>query len=287
MLCIAACNETHNGQQPVGGAVDTEAQVQRYLRHAYLDLEGRAPTDDELATATTRLQAAGNTAAARGELVGELIDGSEFATVWTQELENAIFGGNSLEEQYDLVCGIIRGTDPECLSCSLADSCACQCTSLMAYNDERAELRLVPIQFADGNSSSSIERRYASSVGYFALAGAAETRVRTLFDDFLSRPAEADEIENGRSMIFGAIIPGSPAGLMFHRHGASYADLVDIVFSSEVYRESIVRRVFERYLARAVDPIELAHFTNALDADDPDLREVVRAVVSSREYFDQ
>ena len=35
------------------------------------------------------------------------------------------------------------------------------------------------------------------------------------------------------------------------------------------------------------DSIELAHFTFPLDVAEPDLRGVVRAVVSSREYFDQ
>lgn len=287
LLCLAACNETHGGQQPIGGAVDTEAEIQRYLRHAYLDLNGRAPTDAELTSATTRLQAAGNTSVARGELVGELLDSSEFSTVWIEELENSIFGGNTLEEQYELVCGIIRGTDPECLSCTLADSCACQCPILVAYNDERANLRLTPIEFADGEPSSAIERRYAAAAGYSVLSGTPEARVRSLFDDFLSRPAEADEVENGRSMIFGSILPESPAGLLFHRYGSSYADLVDIVMSSEVYRESMVRRVFERYLARTALPIELAHFTITLDAVDPDLRDVVRSVVSSREYFEQ
>jgi len=286
-LGLAACNETHPGQQPIGGAVDSEASIQRYLRHAYLDLAGRAPTDAELAAGTTRLQDAGNTSAARGELVGELLATSEFATVWTQELENSVFGGNTLEEQYQSVCGIVRGTDPACLSCSAQDPCACQCPALQAYDAERAELRLVPIEFADGEASGTLERRYATATVYFALVGLPEARVRALFDDFLARPAEPDEVENGRSMIFGAIIPGSPAGLMFHRHGASYADLIDIVFGSEVYREAIVRRVFERYLARSPATVELAHFSATLDANDPDLRDVVRAVVSSREYFEQ
>jgi hypothetical protein len=124
-------------------------------------------------------------------------------------------------------------------------------------------------------------------MGYFAIIGAPEARTRALFDDFLARPAEPDEVENGRGMIIGAIFPGSPAGLMFHRHGANYDDMLDIIFDSEVYREAIVRRVFERYLARSPKPIELAHFTTTLDANDPDARSLVRAVVSSREYFEQ
>src|SRR5262245_57470975 len=135
--------------------------------------------------------------------------------------------------------------------------------------------------------TSDIERRYASATGYFALNGTPEGRTIALFDDFLSRPAEADEIENGRAMIIGAIFPGSPAGLLFHRHGANYADMIDIIFDSEVYRESMVRRVFGRYLAREPSSVELDHFTTTLDATKPDMRGLVRAVLSSREYFDQ
>lgn len=283
---LAACNDTISGQQPVGGKVDTEAEIQRFLRRANLDLSGQVPNDSSLAASTTRLQDAGNTPTARGALIDELIAKPEFATLWVEELENSIFGGETLESQYAFVCGLARG-DPPCDSCVAADSCECVCPSIDMYRAERTNLRTSATDFGDGVASSTIERRYALAFGYYVLAGAPENRVRTLFDDFLSRPAEPDEIENGRSMIFGAIIPGSPAGLMFHRHGATYDDLVDIVFDSEVYREAIVRRVFQRYLARSPNPIELAHFTPTLDASEPDVRDLTRAVMSSREYFEQ
>ncbi|HEU0030627.1 MAG TPA: DUF1549 domain-containing protein [Kofleriaceae bacterium] len=285
-LVGVSCGDTIAGQQPVGGSVDTEAEIQRFLRRAYLDLTGSAPTDDELAAATTRLEEQSNTPTARGALVDELIGRPALATVWVEELENSIFGGNTLDSQYALVCGIIRG-DASCQSCTATDSCACDCPPMAGYASEREALRTSATDFAAGTTSAAIERRYAMATGYYALAGSAEGRVSTLFDDFLSRPAEADELENGRSMIFGAIIPGSPAGLLFHRHGASYADLVDIVFDSEIYREAAVRRVFERYLARAPSAVELEHFVSTLDANDPDVRSVIRAVVSSREYFEQ
>src|SRR5688500_17544120 len=140
-----------------------------------------------------------------------------------------------------------------------------------------------------GTSTSSIERRYALQSGYYALSGSPEGRVRALFDDFLSRPPEPDEIENGRSMVIfqNGFLNDSAVAFMFHRHGRHYADMIDIIFDSEVYREAMVRRAFERYLARAPTPVELAHFTTTLDANDPDMRPLVRAVVSSREYFAQ
>jgi hypothetical protein len=88
-------------------------------------------------------------------------------------------------------------------------------------------------------------------------------------------------------MVFGSFVPGSPAGLLFHRHGANYADLVDIIFASEVYREAAVDAVFLRYLGRGATPEELAFFAGDLDQVSPDVRPVMRAVLSSREYFTQ
>ncbi|MCW5808051.1 MAG: hypothetical protein KIT31_37210 [Deltaproteobacteria bacterium] len=287
LLGLAACNTTIGGQKPVGGSVDTDAEIQRFLRHAYLDLSGKAPVDAELADATARLRDDGNTPSARAALVDELSARPAFAATWIEELENGIFGGATLTDQYAFVCGIIRGVVEACASCTAQDACTCQCGPLPQYLAERTDLATTAADLTGGATTSSVERRYAAAAGYFALAGSLEGRVRTLFDDFLARPAEPDELENGRAMIVGSLLPGSPAGLMFHRHGATYADLLDIVFDSEVYREAIVRRVFNRLLAREPSSLELQHFTPTLDANDPDARPIVRAVLSSREYFAQ
>jgi hypothetical protein len=282
-----ACGDTVGGNQPVGKVPDSDAQIQRFLRRAHLDLTSRPPSDDDLATRTARLRDADNTPAARGTLVDELVADEAFAKTWLGELENAIFGGNSLEQQYAVICGLVRAIAPECEACTEVDSCACVCEPMQQHRMEREQLRAAVGDLDGGRSSAAIERRYAMAAAYFVLAVSPETRVTALFDDFLSRTAELDEVENGRAMIVGSLFPGSPAGLLFHRHGSSYADLVDIVFDSEVYREAMVRRVFERYLSRSPTSVELAHFVSTLDATDPDARGLVRAVLSSREYFAQ
>ena len=284
-LGAAACGDTVGGNKPAGKAVDRDAQIQRFVRRAYLDLSGHVPSDGEMTDATARLRDAGNTATARGALVGDLIAADRFATSWFEELENGIFGGNSLEQQYALVCGLVRGL--ACKTCTEVDPCACTCDPMRPFATERTQLRTSAADLRSGTRTSTIERRYAMAGGYFAIAGSPENRVTALFDDFLSRPAEPDEIENGRAMIIGALFPPAPAGLLFHRLGGTYAELIDIVFDSEVYREAMVRRVFDRYLARSPSSPELAHFVSTLDATDPDARGLVRAVVSSREYFDQ
>ncbi len=287
VLCLAACDQTVAGGPPVGGSVDTDAEIQRYLRRAYLDLTGETPTEADLTASTTRLRDANNSPTARGELVAELVSKEEFANVWTEEIENGIFGGNSLTAQYDLVCGLTRGVEPACMSCQQADPCACACPQIAPLKLERDKLATTAADLHGGMKTSTLEKRYATQTGYFALSGSPEARITALFDDFLARPPEPDEIENGRALIIGSIIPGSPAGVMFHQYGSSYAEMLDIVFGSEVYREAVVRRVFDRYLARSPSPAELAHFSATLDATEPDARSLVRAVVSSREYFEQ
>jgi hypothetical protein len=289
IVCVAAgaCGDTITGNKPAGKTVDSDAQLQRYLRRAYLDLSGSAPGDSELGDATARLRDAGNTAAAREVLVDDLIGRDGFTTLWLGELDSAVFGGATLEQQYTFVCALIRALAPPCMSCTATDACSCSCAAMQPYAAERSSLRASAADLKAGTTTATIERRYAMATAYYILVGTPENRVKALFDDFLARAAEADEIENGRAMIVGALFPGQPAGLMFHRLGGSYADLIDIVFHSEVYREAMVRRVFDRYLARSPSATELAHFVATLNATDPDLRGVVRAVVASREYFDQ
>src|SRR6478672_2489057 len=120
-LCLlgvaAACNDTQV-VKPIGGSTDSEAAVERYVRHVTLDLSGAPPTDTDLATAATTLRQAGNTATARGTLVDGLIASPAYPKLWVEELENAIFGGNTLETQYSFVCSIIRGSTQACLSCT-------------------------------------------------------------------------------------------------------------------------------------------------------------------------
>ena len=104
LLCLAACDETVPAGKPVGTTVATEAQIQRYMRRAYLDLSGAVPTADELTSQTARLRDEGTTPTARGALVDELLAGEKFSKVWVEELENGIFGGNTLEQQYAFLC---------------------------------------------------------------------------------------------------------------------------------------------------------------------------------------
>jgi hypothetical protein len=287
LLCLTACDQTVAGGQPVGGSVDTDAEIQRYLRRAYLDLTGETPSDADLTASTTRLRDAQNTAAARGELVDDLLAKQEFATVWTQEIENKIFAGNTLDAHYKLVCSLIRGTTTECLSCAEADACLCTCAPIAPLKLEREKLATTASDLHAGVATSVLEKRYAMQGGYFAIAGSPEARITALFDDFLARTPEPDEIENGRALIIGSILPGSPAGLLFHEYGGSYDEMLDIIFASEVYREALVRRVFDRYLARSPKAVELEHFTATLDDAEPDAHSLIRAVVSSREYFEQ
>ena len=284
-LGLAACDETRSGNVPVGGDEASDAALERFVRRTYLDLTGLPPPDADLAAETATLRSAGNTPAARRALVTRLRAAAPWATVWIEELQNRVLGGDTLEGRYQFLCAIIRQQQTACQSCTAADPCDCACPQLTLLKDERDALATGASDLRGGQSTSSIERRYAMATGYFALSGTPENRARALFVDFLGRPAEGEEIENARAMMFGGL-GGGPAGLLFHRHGANYADLIDIVFDDEIYREAVVAGVFDRYLARQPTSAERAHFVRQMSATDPDARPVIEAVLSSKEYFD-
>lgn len=284
LLALAAgCDDTVSGARPIGGDVPTEASLQRFVRRSTLDLTGAPPSDTDLATHVAELRAAGNTVEARAAQVSALMASRAFADLWTEELENRVLGGDTLENRYTFLCSIIR--QQSCQTCTAGDPCACQCAQIMPLFPERAELRTTAMAFAAQTPSSILERRYAMAQGYRAFLGDPETITTRMFEDFLGRAAELEEREAGRAMIFG-FGGGAPAGLLFHRHGGTFADLVDITFDSEVYREAMIVRVFNRYLGRAPRPAELAHFVALLDANEPDVRNVIAAVLTSKEYFD-
>lgn len=171
LLCVAACDQTVAGGDPVGSSVDSDAEIQRYLRRAYLDLTGETPSEADLTASTTRLREANNSPTARGELVRELVGKQAFADVWTEETENKIFAGNTLESHYQLVCGLIRGTNDACLSCTPTDNCACSCPAIAPFAPERAILATTAADLHGGMTTSALEKRYAMQTGYFAIAG--------------------------------------------------------------------------------------------------------------------
>ncbi len=292
-LTAGACTDTVSGQAPVGGDEPSVAEQERYARRLHLDLTAAVPTDADQAAVIDRLATDGNSAATRMAIADELIDSDAFGEAFVSELENAVFAGGTLEDQYQFYCGVIRSNSayPDCNACAPnADPCAaCDCYMLTELLSERADLRTAAADIASGaRTTGEIDRAYGGSQIFRFTTGNPATAVTVLFENFLGRPAEPEELLNGANMVQGALLGETfPAGLLFHRHGSNYADLVDIVFSDEAYREAVVTKVFERYLGRTPTPAELIHFTNEIDAAEPDARPIIRAVVSSREYFEQ
>ena len=272
----------------MGGDEPSAAEIERFVRRLHLDLSGTPPTESYLTDAMAGLKAS-NQAKNRAALADGLIADDSFAGVYVGELGNRAFGGESLNSRYDLLCAITRGNNPECMECAPAsDPCTgCECEAVEVLESERDQLALSADTLANNSATTSeIERNYAASAAFRGLSNPTGL-ASALFESFLGRPAEGEELDNAAAMIIGALLPETPAGLLFHRHGSSYDDLLDIVFESEVYREAAVSGVFLRYLGRLPSQAESSHFSAQFDALAPDIRPVIRAVVSSREYFEQ
>ena len=286
-LCCG-CGQTVDGITPVGGEQPSEAELRRFMRRLHLDLAGTAPDDTYLDDAVARLLA-DSTAAGRAAIADELLAQQEFADTYVAELENRVFGGQSAESRYQQLCGVVRVVVPECMQCPLnGDTCGdCACAPIVTYVGERDVILTSAADLAAGTPTGTLERRYASTIAFRSFFNTPNTLAVGYFDVFLGRPAELDEMDNAAAMLQGALLPGSPAGVLFHRHGSDMTDFIDILFSSENYREAVVIGVFQRYLGRRPTGVELSHFSASVDSSSPDALGVIRAVTSSREYFEQ
>ncbi len=287
---VASCAR-QSGLDPVGAAGGGPLREERFLRRLYLDLTGVGPTQAELDGGKQLLAQANDAASARAQLATQVIAAPGFATTFVAELENRLLAGEQLSARYDLLCANYRNFVPRCQKCPMPaagmDLCAsCDCDEVKQLHDEEQALAHAPDDLQAGMSTGEVERRFGGSYLMQGSFADPEALADAMFASFVGKKASADEKRNAAMMSFAQ--PGSGNhGLLFHRLGGSFADLVDILFTSEAYREAAVDAVFVRYLGRSASPVERAHFVSLLDESKPDVRPVVQAVVSSKEYFAQ
>lgn len=289
-LLTTSCGETDRGNLPVGTIEESPLAQERFLKRLGMDLTGRKPDTPTLREQRARLETEGNTAAVRGSIATELMSTREFGETFVAEIEPRAFSGLRADTLYPLLCAAFAEGVPACQACVEVegfydDPCACECSEVVALRSEWDSILTAPDDLASAQvSTSAVARRFAQGDGLVQGAGTAEGIASALFDAFLGRAPEAEEIRNVRALTVGV---DGVKGVLFGEVGGDYADLVDILFRSPVYREASVGQVFNRYLGREATPAELGHFTSQLDPEDPDVRQVIVSVVSSQEYFDQ
>lgn len=285
---VFGCSETETGLVPVGDVAESPVKIARFVRRLHLDLTGVEPSEDELSGAVTALAKDGD-AKARAALAAELIARPSFGELFVAELENRVFAGQTTDAVYAFYCPILQAADPACAACAPTLDCGgCDCPLLVPYGAEYPGLRAAAADLAEGRATTGeIERRFVASYMFRIDAATPESIADKVFVEALGRPAEPDERRNGAFIATGTIIPGSPAGLVFQRTGETYADLVSIVFESEVYRDAAVNAVFRRYLGRDATGTERNVLARSLDPAAPDVRGLITTVVSSKEYFAQ
>jgi hypothetical protein len=284
---VAGCGKV-TGVQPVAGRSST-LQQERFVRRLYLDLTGARPTEAQLIAGEARL-VDDESATSRGALAAEVLHLPAFASNYVGELLNRVLAGEEPRARYDLICASYRNFIPECQACPAPDPtkslCAdCACEELAQLHAEERLLSGSADALTAGEATSAIERRIASSYMLQSSYGDGPALADALFRGFLSRTPSDDERRNAAQMAVAQTV--GHKGVLFHRYGDDFGDLVDILFASEAYREAIVEAAFVRYLGRPPTAVERAHFVARLDAEKPDARPVIQAVVSSREYFTQ
>src|SRR5205807_2934060 len=131
----------------------------------------------------------------------------------------------------------------------MMDQCSVDCASVKTLADERAMLFASGDDLAAGATTSVIERRYAASMVFRYLFVDQKSLADAFFNGFLGRKPGPDE-ERSASLMAYDLQDQRPKGVIFGRLGGNLADLIDIVFGSEAYREAMVQYAFGRYLGR-------------------------------------
>jgi hypothetical protein len=124
---------------------------------------------------------------------------------------------------------------------------------------------------ATGGTAEGLDAILVSSPEYFATRAGGDNNgfLDSLFGDALHRGADP-----GARTFYDDLLT----------HGASRAQIANIVFASDEYRRDLVDDWFEHYLDRPSDPASQAMFFNQLKAGLSD-EQVIAQLLASDEFY--
>ncbi|MBK9733382.1 MAG: hypothetical protein IPO83_19180 [Chitinophagaceae bacterium] len=243
---------TNNDPPPYFGV--SEVQINNYINRMYIDLIGRAPSQDEILTAHDYLISHDLSAAAKDTLIQQLIS--------TRSYFNVLFSLTSAD--------FINGSDSALIAYQIAvikliyhyDSLAGNTAILIFYQYELYRLqKLQDVTDAFMNGSISVNEYFAAFLDnyfYDQLNMGTENFVKAAFGDLLLRSPTQSELFNGVTMV-----DNNPA-FLFQTDGDSKGDFVTIVTTNDEFYEGLVIKAYNQLLLRDATSQELTAGTIAM-----------------------
>lgn len=243
---------TGNDPPPYSGVSDV--QINSYINRFYIDLVGRAPTQDELNSNREYLENNQLNEAAKDTLIRQLME--------TKAYYDVLFSLTSAD--------FINGTDSAAIAQEIKlvnliyhfDSVAGLVENFIYYQYELDRLyNLQHITDDFRNGTVTLNEYYAAFLNnyfYDMINMGSENFVKGSFSDLYRRSPSQSELISGTT-----IVDGNPA-IIFQQDGNSKGDFITIATTTGEFYQGLVIKSYNQLLLRDATSQELAEGTVAL-----------------------
>lgn len=274
-LLLFACGKKQeivpitDNQAPPDYTVPTIVK-ESYVNRVYISLLGRKPSDTEFQSALSQLNQDNMSIANREIFLEEVMDNYDFHyNLFDLNRVNLINGADTSDIKETIFIYNLLLLDPQYQPVW---------PLIQEVIDELEDILAIPDELAAGTLDlPGAHRRFVDNAIYDEINMGTLNFVQSCFENLLFRYPTASELENSITMVDGF------SANVFLQSGRNKNDWLTIFFSSTDYYEGQVRDVFQRYLFRDPDSVEMTDLTVQYK-NSGDYQALLTTVLSSDEY---
>jgi hypothetical protein len=274
VLWLLSCTKTEITEVPDNTAPPDytieKSVVRNYVVKAYISALGRQPSVQEKEEGENSLFAAGFSKESRANFIQSILMKEEFNQNNYKIARAELLNNFDTTEIYQrLYIYNLLLNDPQ----------YALFYDLIHKEKQRLyELQAIPQDMANGTLTiEGMLRRCVNNSFYDDINMGSENFVVSNFQHFLLRYPTQSELEQGKLMVEGF------EGTLLFRVGSSKNDFIDIVFSSDNFKEGMVRKLFARYMFRNPTQEELYVFTEKYKVSGS-YKELTKEIMITDEY---
>lgn len=239
-----------NGNTPPPQTGVSDIELNNYINNLYIDLFGRAPTDDELLDSKTQLKDNSYSKETRENIVSNMMESYEYyKNINVLTSQKMLVDVDSLTVQYtiDLYYSQIA------LAESTGDSL--YIFYLQYYLDKVEKLKDAPVELYQGDITiSEYMRRFIDNEFYDEVNMGSENFVVSCYENLFKRQPTNDEQSDGIMMVDGISTE------IFLQEGNSKTDFINIVSTVLEFYQGQVIEAYNTLLGRSPTSYEMNEY---------------------------
>lgn len=241
-----------------------------YVNRVYISLLGRKPDDGEFQTGLAQLNQNNMSVTNRETFLDDVIDNYDYHyNLFDVNRINLINAADTSEMKEFIAVFNLLLMDP-------------QYQPLYPVIQAEIDKMQLVLDIPDGLANGSLDlpgahRRFVNNNIYDEINMGTQNFVQSCFENLLFRYPTAAELTSASTMVDGF------SANVFLQSGRNKDDFLTIFFSSNDYYEGQVRDVYQRFLFRDPDSVEMDELTQSYK-NSGDYEALIKTVLSSDEY---